>query len=214
MTIRRRKKLLVEGEEDKRVIPYLMEANGIQWPKNQVPVFIEPYDGIDNLLGPDVIETYLDGSDIQSLGMIVDADDDAITQWRRIRHRCIPHFPDIPDELPSTGLIQSNDQGIKIGIWIMPDNRLRGMLETFLAYLVPDASQYLWTHATEAVAEAKALGAPYREAHIDKANIYTWLAWQDPPGRQLHNAIMERILNPQSSYASGFVHWFRSLYDL
>ncbi len=99
-------------------------------------------------------------------------------------------------------------------MWIMPDNRLSGMLETFLAYLVPTASQSLWTYATEAVAEAKTLGAPYRDVHIDKAKIYTWLAWQAPPGRQLHNAIMERILDPQSPYASGCVDWFRVLYDL
>lgn len=30
-----RKKLLVEGAEDKRVIPYLIEANGIPWGENK-----------------------------------------------------------------------------------------------------------------------------------------------------------------------------------
>ncbi len=39
-----------------------------------------------------------------------------------------------------------------------------------------------------AVADARSLGAPCIEAHVSKANIYTWLAWQDPPGRQLHQA--------------------------
>ncbi len=193
-----------------------MEANGIPWGQtaSQAPVFIAPYDGIDNLLSESFIDTELKASGLQSLGIIADADDDAIAQWHRIRRRCLPHFPNIPDELPATGLIQSNKHGIKLGIWMMPDNCLHGMLETFLAYLVPSTSQPLWTYATEAVAEAKILGAPYRDAHLDKANIYTWLAWQDPPGRQLHQAIIERILDPQSSHTSGFVDWFRSLYDL
>lgn len=176
-------RLLVEGEVDKRVIPELMEANGILWgPRaRQAPVFIAPYGGIDNLLRPGSIETELKASGLQALGIVADADDDAIAQWRRIRDQCLPHFPGLPDELPEAGLIQSHEHGVKLGIWIMPDNCLRGMLETFLAYLVPTASQSLWTYATEAVAEAKTLGAPYRGAHIDKAKIYTWLAWQAPP---------------------------------
>jgi hypothetical protein len=44
------------------------------------------------------------------------------------------------------------------------------------------------------VTEAKTKGAKFIDEHIDKAYIYSWLAWQKPPGRQLHNAIQEEIL--------------------
>jgi hypothetical protein len=54
----------------------------------------------------------------------------------------------------------------------------------------------------------------YVDTHCDKANIYTWLAWQNPPGRQLHQAIIERILNPQHPNAQKFVKWFKNLYGL
>ena len=54
----------------------------------------------------------------------------------------------------------------------------------------------------------------FKDTHIDKANIYTWLAWQNPPGRQIHQAIMERILNPQHPKAQVFITWFKNLYDL
>ncbi|WP_243147109.1 DUF3226 domain-containing protein [Scytonema sp. UIC 10036] len=39
------KKLIVEGEQDKRVIPYLIEANGIPWgnTKEKAAVYIEAY---------------------------------------------------------------------------------------------------------------------------------------------------------------------------
>lgn len=70
----------------------------------------------------------------------------------------------------------SNPEGKTLGIWLMPDNRSRGMLETFLAYLVPGGGSDLWTHACEAVAEAYGRGAPCREVHHDKARIHTWLA--------------------------------------
>jgi hypothetical protein len=71
-----------------------------------------------------------------------------------------------------------------------------------------------WQYAQEVVAEAKNRGALFIDSHIDKAYIYTWLAWQKPPGRQLHNAIEEEILNPQHPKAKTFVTWFKTLYDL
>jgi hypothetical protein len=49
---------------------------------------------------------------------------------------------------------------------------------------------------------------------VDKADIYTWLAWQNPPGRQLHQAIMERILAPSHPDAQKFGNWFKTLYGL
>jgi hypothetical protein len=61
---------------------------------------------------------------------------------------------------------------------------------------------------------ARKSGAPDKDAHLDKARIHTWLAWQDPPGRQLHQAIMERILAPESENAQPFIRWFKELYML
>jgi hypothetical protein len=111
-------------------------------------------------------------------------------------------------------LIHTTEDGIKFGVWIMPDNEMRGMLGTFLVYLVPDESELLWQYSQEVVSEAKNRGATFKEFHYDKAYIYTWLAWQEPPGRQLHQAIMERIFNPQHPKAQNFVNWFKSLYEL
>jgi len=123
-------------------------------------------------------------------------------------------MPDFPEELPVTGLIHTTQEGIKFGVWIMPDNQTRGMLENFLAYMIRDESELIWQYAKEVAGEAKSRGASFIDLHLSKAYIYTWLAWQDPPGRQLHNAIMEKILNPQHPKAQAFVNWFKSLYDL
>lgn len=91
---------------------------------------------------------------------------------------------------------------------------MRGMLETFLTYMIPEDYKTLWQFAQTVTQEARNKGAMFTEAHLDKANIYTWLAWQSPPGRQLHQAIMERILDPHHPNAQKFVSWFRTLYDL
>lgn len=94
----------------------------------------------------------------------------------------------------------------------MPDNRSRGMLETFLALLVPTST--LLDHARAAHGEAIRLGAPCRPPHADKALVHTWLAWQDPPGRQLHEAVRDRVLDTASPHADAFVAWFRDVFEV
>ncbi|MCF3605190.1 hypothetical protein L2E81_24960 [Planktothrix agardhii 1033] len=209
------KKLIVEGEQDKRVIPELMEKNGIKWgeKKETAVVYIEPYGG-DKFIDIDFISTELKASGLTALGLIVDADDDLNARWASVRNACLKSIPDIPLQLPKSGLIHSTSAGIKFGVWIMPDNETTGMLETFLAYLVPDESELLWNYAQEVTQLAKNKDAKFIPSHFDKACIYTWLAWQDEPGQQLHNAVMQKILDPTHVKAQPFVNWFKSLYDL
>lgn len=209
-------RLLVEGDEDKRVIPELIEANGIPWGerRSEAIVDIESYGGIENLLDRKVIATELKASGLSALGILVDANDDRESRWRRLREACLPSVSDIPDALPEEGLVHPCDFGIRLGVWIMPDNRMQGMLETFLSLLVPAEHEALWSWTDELCDEARRKGAPFRNPYRDKARIHSWLAFQDPPGRPLHNAIIERVLDPTSPKAKAFVSWFRRLYDL
>lgn len=131
-------RLLVEGDEDKRVIPQLIEANGIRW-------------------------------------------------GERNQERIV--------EIKAAGGIEK-------------------LLETFLAYLVPDKFGALWAYAQEVLVEARNRAADYSDAHRDKAAIHTWLAWQDPPGCQLHHAVLQRVLDPRSPLTRPFIDWFRRLYEL
>ena len=208
------RKLLVEGDDDKRVIPELIEANGVPWVDSRGDwiVSIEPMNGFEPILAAEEIETQLKASGLKALGIIVDANDDAAKRWSSVRERCVAQFPDLPESLPTKGVIATNPDGLKLGVWIMPDNESCGMMETFLKFLVPDPDDPILSFATKARDEAKTLGAPFKDAHADKAVIHTWLAWQDPPGRQLHDAIVQKILDPKSPHAAPFVRWFRSLY--
>lgn len=209
------RKLLVEGADDKRLIPHLMEANGVRWgdSKDDWVVAIESHQGVSDLLGPGTIGSELKSPGLEALGILIDADDDPRGRWNQIRARCISQFPSLPDEMPSGGLIDQTSKP-HFGVWMMPDNESRGMLETFLLCLLPGGSDSMHAHAIRSRDEAKLLGAPFSEAHKDKALIHTWLAWQDPPGQQLHGAIIQRILNPTSERAGPFVSWFRALFNL
>lgn len=207
--------LLVEGKEDVRVIPELMEKAGVSWVAERDPVVhIKDLEGADSLLAVGEIETQLKASGLSALGVMIDADEDAAGRWQSIRARISASFPLAPTALPPEGVVLHRQSGPSFGAWIMPNNTNSGMLETFLLSLRPKASPELAKFAATAVSQARVAGAPFRDAHRDKAEIHTWLAWQDPPGRQIHQAIMQSMLREPGPTLNAFVSWFCRLYSL
>jgi hypothetical protein len=206
-------RLYVEGKADLFVIAEIAEKTGIIWDPKKPPIYIEAVGSKSDLVNPKSLGTRLKDSDLQAIGIVIDADEDPIATWMSIRNSCLKSIPDFPKDLPPTGLIHRTSDGINVGIWMMPDNQLRGMLETFLAYLVAE-NDSLWEYARSTVTQAKTNGATFKPTHQDKANIHTWLAWQDEPGQQLHTALQKKILQPQHPKAQDFAHWLKCLYDL
>lgn len=212
------KVLLVEGATEVRLIPYLMEANEVVWPddKAKAPVQIRDKDGFQNIVDRAVIEAEIRETSRRITGIILDADQAFAERWIDIRNCCLPYFPEMPEETVPDGMIVFNSDNQKLGIWIMPDNQSHGMLEAFLLQLVPRGeADPLLAYARQSCQHAKEnLKAPYKGTHVRKAEIHTWLAWQDEPGRQLHQAVSEMILNPKSPYAEPFVRWFQKLFEV
>ena len=113
----------MEGDTDKSVIPYLMEANGVKWPDRRYP---EPYGGVDEVLKPGVIESELRVSGLEALGLVVDANGHADARWDQLRALCDSEFADLPDRIPAEGLETVHSVGARFGVWIMPDNSVQG----------------------------------------------------------------------------------------
>ena len=207
------RKLLVEGATEQRVVPYLVEKNGVTWKTDGRPVVhIQPSGGVEKLLGPGVFETEFKASGLEALGLVVDADGDAGRRWTRIKTRCKDIIEALPNNLPEEGLVCVDSDGIRFGVWVMPNNRYSGALEEFLIKLIPDESRELHELARSCVSEAATARAPFKAAHTSKAELHTWLAWQDEPGKQLHEAVSHRVLNPEKPESRPFVEWFRSLF--
>lgn len=208
-------RMIVEGQEDKFALIELM-GHHISWPddKERAPVWVELGGSADEILKTGYISSKLKESDVSVLGIVLDADEEITGRWNQISSLCADLFPTIPDTIPSEGLILENEDEMRFGVWIMPDNNSKGMLETFLAYLVPESSNPVLEYARDTVREAREKGASCRESHIDKAHVHTWLAWQDPPGQPLGRALTKKILDPHNVYAVPFVSWFRKLYRL
>jgi hypothetical protein len=209
------KQLVVEGYEDLYSVHGLMRAH-INWPdgKENAPVWIETGGGAEEILEPGYIPLKLKEPFTETLGVILDADTSPRSRYGQIRRQCLGIFPNMPGEIPPSGLIVENTDHKRLGIWIMPDNASEGCLEVFLRYLVPNESEPIWQHAAGSVAKAREMGARCRECHLPKAFLYTWLAWQDEPGQHPGTALTRRILDPHAVGATAFVRWFRELYVL
>jgi hypothetical protein len=209
------KQLLVEGVEDLHSVCGIMRAH-IAWsaePK-EYPVYITAGGGAAEILAARLIALKLKERFTRILGVMLDADEKPKNRYGHIRSQCLPDFPNMPDDLSSEGLVLENGSGKRIGVWIMPDNITSGSLELFLRHMVPAESAHIWNHAINSTASAKRLGAPYHDSHCDKANLYTWLAWQNEPAQRAGEALAKKILDPHSLSAAAFVKWFKDLYQL
>jgi hypothetical protein len=145
---------------------------------------------------------------------MLDANDSMSGRWQRIRQVSLPYYPNLPEIIPSDGLVHDHPGMPRLGAWIMPDNSTEGMLESFLRYLIPASARELWSYAGKSTAEARRHGAVYRDVHQEKAAIHAWLAWADPPGQPFGQALKSRCLDPRSPAAIPFANWFIRLFQL
>ena len=151
---------------------------------------------------------------MRALGVIVDADDEFPARWERLKQLCGEFAGEVPDDLPPNGLIHVSPAGLRVGVWIMPDNSSRGMMETFLARLLsPDCSS-IWEKAQTSCEEVGSHPNSHNPAHRDKAKIHTYLAWIEPPGRTLPEAIIAKAIDAKLPLADQFISWFMSLFEL
>jgi hypothetical protein len=211
----RSNRLIVEGHDDLFSVASLM-GHHIDWPqdKYKAPVWIVLGNGATEILEDGFLKIHILDPEVKNLGVVFDADLNPTGRYASFRNRCDSFFT-LPRDLPEQGLVvESASIGKRPGLWIMPDNKSDGILETFLKLLVPDADEPTWKYATQCVAEARNIGCKYRDTHIPKADLYTWLAWHDPPGQSPGVSLTKKVLDPHSPNAAVFVKWFRELYGL
>lgn len=201
--------LLVEGNDDKHVFYALLNHHFSPTPE----MIIADTGGIEKLL--EELPVWLKQSDLRQLGVVVDADTmDASRRWNQIRDILLrSKYLQLPSELSPEGVIVKQDGKPDVGIWIMPDNRLPGMLEDFVSFLVNDGDE-LWPLSQQAVQSIPQHLRRFIDNHLSKAKIHTWLAWQEDTGTPLGLAITKRYLNADAPPASRLMNWVRLLFGL
>ena len=200
-----RQKLLVEGNDDRHVVLNLCQHFKLK----------ETFDVIDcesdsKLLNQ--IPTRLKTS-IQTLGIVIDADVNIASRWQQLRELLQKSGYNLPITFSNKGLIFRNEGFITIGIWIMPDNDTNGMLEDFLKFLIPSEDK-LMPIAIDITKKIEEQGLnPYSLVHKQKAQIHTWLAWQEKPGIPFGQAIKAKCLNPETEISQIFATWLNELFN-
>lgn len=199
------KYLLVEGKDDQHVVWALAERYSL--PENFLVI---DCGGIDPLL--ERMPVQLKASGLKVLGIIVDADVNLLGRWQSLRSLLLPTFPHLPGVIPPTGLILNNEDGLRIGVWIMPDNGTEGLLEDFLRFLIPPNDLVIGpVDALLADLEERGIQG-YGVGHRSKARLHTWLGLQEDPGTPLGQSITKRYLQLEDDMAYRFRDWIRTLF--
>ena len=203
--------LFVEGNDDLHLICNICKVF------NVAKTFdVEDSKGITKLL--EGLPVRLKGSgETKTIGVVVDADVSIGSRWQQIRDILVKSnlYADIPEECPSDGLIllPINPDDIKVGVWIMPNNRSNGMLEDFATFLIPkDDSLLPEVDKVLTDIETRKLNR-YNPTHHSKARIHTWLAWQKDPGTPLGWAVTKKYLSATPPICQDFVNWLNALYN-
>jgi hypothetical protein len=200
--------LLVEGIDDEHVLMHVCGTRGI--PELDE---IRPQGGVEKLLKN--LPQQLKESDIEALGIVIDADMDLAARWDSLRNRLTDSkYEHVPERPAPDGTILEPPGGAllpRVGIWIMPDNQSTGNLEDFLHFLVPEGSR-LFNHVESSVATIPEGEQRFSQSAESKAIIHTWLAWQEEPGKPLGTAITARYLDPSVAQVDILVSWLKRLF--
>lgn len=197
--------LLVEGKDDLHVCSHFMQRHA--FPKS---VTVRDQNGIDGIL--QALPQFLKSNVVRNLGVVVDADNDVLARWEQLHNLLLEAGCHSISKTPNRdGFISVSRRGIKVGVWMMPDNSATGEIENFVSLLVPDGDA-LWPHAHQSVDNIAPADRRFKDNDFVRSVIHTWLAWQEDPGTPMGLAIAKRYLDASSPGARSFLTWLKRLF--
>ncbi len=217
--------LFVEGIDDQHTIFALCEHFKVEETfiveipdgKGKINKHAKPHEkgGIENVLK--AMQGFLATQNIERLGIVIDADENLLSQWQRVKSVLEKTgYLNIPAEPNPNGTIIEQENMIKFGVWIMPDNQIYGMLEDFLSLLIPDKdTNQVWAKAvkcSQEVLDEVAAGNRFGEIHLSKAQIHAYLAWQKECGKPFGFSITAKYLQADNPNCENFVNWLKRLF--
>lgn len=161
--------LMVEGPDDEHVVKHICGERQL----GQIET-IHPYHGKDPLL--EGIGARLKESDVVALGILLDADTDLQARWQAVTDRLKQAgYTDISDAPSPDGTVitaPADSLLPRVGIWLMPDNQMPGILEDFLRFLVP-VDDPLFAHVEQSLDTMPPAHCRFSELKKPKARIHT-----------------------------------------
>ncbi len=204
-------KLLVEGNDDLHVIANIWKSIT----KDETPPFyIRDCKSVDNIV-PDLTAFLRNPATIEIIGIVLDADFKINARWQSVRNELVKTGYSLPEQPDINGtIIEKHGLYPRIGIWLMPDNSMTGMLEDFVKYLVPENDKLLAeSERILTEIENQSLHQYNEKIHRSKALIHTWLAWQEDPGKPMGIAIQSNFLTTHHDLCQRFITWLDGLFN-
>lgn len=158
----------------------------------------------------------LDDASVSHLGLVVDADYKSehglgcAMTLEKVREKMVAHG--FRHEKRGNGFTFSHPDGLPaVGLWIMPDNQHDGMLEDFIKSSILSPPQ-IELHAAACRVVAALREPLFKPIHRSKAEVRTWLAWQNTPGGPLEHAIGNSLIELSSTACQEFNNWLGSVF--
>lgn len=198
--------LLVEGPDDKHVLWALLAKHAGEVPDKSFE--IKEKEGKDRLL--DEFPIQIKARNVPRLGVLLDADSDLSARWSslqtRFKNSAGQQLPEQPDP---QGTVVTYGEGLRFGVWLMPNNQLPGILEHFVAYLIPEGDVLL-PHTDDFLSRLPERRFPAHDQA--KARIHTWLSIQKEPEKTMGQAITAKALDGSRQEAVDLIRWLRRLF--
>jgi len=217
----KQKILLVEGEADKGFFKKVCKKLSLDatvkvaLPKDLGSDAFNTKGGVLSQL--ELLQSQLEDGHITNIAAIVDADfikhGSGTAKTLKKASDLLKPFGFTKRNSPlSSGFYFDHNDGLpSIGLWVMPDNKQKeGMLEDWLKSCIKNDEEKLYVQAQEAVQK---INNPKFKKHLQvKAEIATWLAWQNSPGHGLYCIAYNDLLDENKDNYKNLCLWLKAVF--
>lgn len=160
----------------------------------------------------------LNDSKIERIAIVVDADAEKHNQGVSCTKQCVAEiakkhgFTPPESDTKNSCLFQHKDGLNPFGLWIMSSNDNEGALEDWLSLCISREQESLFEYAKTCVS-ALPEQPLFKPLHQAKAEIATWLAWQEKPGHGLYYCVEAGLLDETAQQYQALVSWLRAVFS-
>lgn len=211
--------LLVEGESDRAFFELICKKLALDaFVRVAAPKDLTgSYNGKEGVFGclPTELKNLGDGQTTR-LGIVLDADSKPNGGFQAAIDRVGKIVAPFGYRLSGSGaggiIYQNNDGLADLGLWVMPNNALEGMLEDWVKHCMHSDEQTLFTHAISSI-DTLPVPKKFNAINRSKAEVATWLAWQKRPGHGLYRIIEDNLIDTRSQLYLELSAWLKHVFS-
>ncbi|EPC9414987.1 DUF3226 domain-containing protein [Klebsiella variicola] len=100
-----------------------------------------------------------------------------------------------------------------LGVWVMPDNKSDGTIENWIKDKIIESERELFNHACDVVSKLPV--TKFSDNSIAKAELATWLSWQNQPGRTVAYTLKDdnELIDINDVKYQGFISWLTRFFN-